>query len=231
MKVCSIEGCGRNVIGRGFCSLHYQRLIRHGDPLWQKQIVTKICTIDGCDGKQDAKGYCHSHYNRYKRHGDPLGGSSTFDGDTHKWLLDNLDYTGDDCLLWPYARDSYGYGNIRIDGKTERVHLVVATIKYGPRPPGYDTTHSCGQGHLGCVNHKHLSYKTRKENCDDALKHGTRPMGEKHYNSVLTEFDVLSIIKDTRTYHVISADYDVSGATIGDIKRGKSWSWLTGIKP
>lgn len=231
MKVCSIEGCGRKHEAKGFCNRHYLKLIRHGDPLWQKQIVTNICKVDGCEDKQRSKGYCNSHYGRVKRHGNPLGGSSTYDGDAHKWLLDNLDYTGDDCLLWPYSRDSYGYGNIRIDGKPEYVHTVVATIKYGPRPDKYEVCHECGMGHLGCVNPKHLSYKTRQENCDDSLRHGTRPMGEKHWKSLLTEADVLEIAKDTRSQSVISFNYDVSKGTINSIKLGKSWSWLTGIKP
>ena len=32
-RICSIEGCGKPVQGRGWCSLHYQRWRFHGDPL------------------------------------------------------------------------------------------------------------------------------------------------------------------------------------------------------
>src|SRR5262245_57706262 len=32
-KICSIEGCGKPVVGRGWCSKHWQRWKTHGDPL------------------------------------------------------------------------------------------------------------------------------------------------------------------------------------------------------
>jgi hypothetical protein len=32
-RICSIEGCGKPVVGFGYCNLHYRRLKRHGDPL------------------------------------------------------------------------------------------------------------------------------------------------------------------------------------------------------
>ena len=32
-KLCSVEGCGLRVFGRGYCSKHYERWKRHGNPL------------------------------------------------------------------------------------------------------------------------------------------------------------------------------------------------------
>ncbi len=32
LRICSVEGCDRAVVARGMCSLHYQRLMRHGHP-------------------------------------------------------------------------------------------------------------------------------------------------------------------------------------------------------
>lgn len=32
-SLCLIEGCGKPNKARGFCNLHYQRLLKHGDPL------------------------------------------------------------------------------------------------------------------------------------------------------------------------------------------------------
>lgn len=32
-SLCSIDGCGQQVVGRGYCSKHWARWNRHGDPL------------------------------------------------------------------------------------------------------------------------------------------------------------------------------------------------------
>ena len=37
MNVCSIEGCGGAVYGHGWCSKHYQRWRRNGDPMGQHE--------------------------------------------------------------------------------------------------------------------------------------------------------------------------------------------------
>lgn len=62
-SICSIENCERPVTGRGWCSMHYQRWLNHGDPLFLKQ-RRGTCSVDGCDQRHGAKGLCHSHYNQ-----------------------------------------------------------------------------------------------------------------------------------------------------------------------
>lgn len=191
----------------------------------------KVCSIEGCGKRHDSKGYCKIHYDRYKRHGDPLGGR-TYEGEPFKWLLEHLDYKGDDCLIWPYAKDDFGYGCIRIDGKTERVHIVVATIKHGPRPTDkHEARHLCGRGHKGCCSPNHLIWSTQSENQMDRIMHSTSNRGERNGLSKLTRDDVLAILNDTRTQQSIATDYNVVKETISRIKSGYSWNWLTGIKP
>lgn len=48
--------------------------------------------------------------------------------------------------------------------------------------------------------------------------------------SILNDEQVMRLIKETGTLAEISSKYGVSGTTVWDIKNGKSWSWLTGIK-
>lgn len=38
-KVCSIEGCGRPWLARGFCTTHYWRWRKHGSPLADKPVA------------------------------------------------------------------------------------------------------------------------------------------------------------------------------------------------
>ncbi len=42
-----------------------------------------------------------------------------------------------------------------------------------PPTPKHQTAHSCGKGHEGCINPRHLSWKTNQENSLDKREHGT----------------------------------------------------------
>lgn len=136
----------------------------------------KPCSIAGCKGnaqggKGGAFGYCVKHYKRLKRHGDPLvkglprGEAAPFYRDVV------VPYDGDECLIWPYARTPAGYGVL--DGhKIKVVSRRLCEEAYGPPPtPKHHAAHSCGNGHLGCVTRRHLSWKTPKENGADRIAH------------------------------------------------------------
>lgn len=92
-----------------------------------------------------------------------------------------LAWTSDECLLWPYAKVSTGYGQMAIEpgrrgksGKRVLVSRRACEDTNGPPPSAYhDAAHSCGKGHLGCCNPKHLHWATRLENVAEAIAHGT----------------------------------------------------------
>jgi len=71
---CSIKGCGRPVVTRGWCTTHYGRWRRTGDPLgWVRVLIPEgaICAIADCEIPVYARGWCHRHYKRWLKHGDP----------------------------------------------------------------------------------------------------------------------------------------------------------------
>jgi hypothetical protein len=74
VRTCKIDGCGGARRARGWCSIHYCRWQRHGDPLSpiREYIAGTPCSIDGCEGVQIARGWCARHYARWRAHGDPL---------------------------------------------------------------------------------------------------------------------------------------------------------------
>lgn len=190
----------------------------------------RVCSIDGCDKKVSARGYCNSHYGRWSRHGDPLAGG-TCHGEPRRYLENEvLGYQGDDCLIWPYSRGADGYGNLNYDGRVCIASRLVCKLTNGEPPTDiHEAAHKCGNGHNGCVAPNHLSWKTPSENQMDKVAHGTSNRGERHPNSTLTEKEVIEIKSETDgiSHRVIAGRYGVSRETVGLIRRGKNWGWLS----
>ena len=71
-RVCSVEGCEKKVLARGWCSLHYERWRVRGDPLVGAAKVRGVCSVPECSKPHASRGYCATHYKRWRKHGDPL---------------------------------------------------------------------------------------------------------------------------------------------------------------
>lgn len=188
----------------------------------------QICTIDGCSKPRFNRGLCVAHFTRWKRHGDPLGGRTPV-GEARKWVQEvALAHQGDECLTWPFNKGD-GHGQIKIDGKNMPANRYVCTLAHGEPPtPGHEAAHSCGKGHLGCVNKGHLSWKTRAENFADKLIHGTHNRGERNHCSKLTEPEVREILalRGEVPQSQIAEKFGVAFQTISKIHNGERWGWL-----
>jgi len=230
-RVCSISGCSHPHYGKGFCSAHYDRWRRHGDPLKGGAISWKpvSCSVEGCSDPVIASGFCNAHYKRLRRHGEPAGGGTPH-GDPMKFLMDVIIPIEDlSCIEWPFSRDKKGYGRVFEGGHMRGAHRVVCEIAHGQAPTQrHEAAHSCGNGHLGCVNPNHLSWKTRKGNHADKLIHGTHNRGERHQMAKLTEASVRHIkeLRGKKSLGEIAALYAISKPTVCNIHKGKTWGWL-----
>lgn len=150
----------------------------------------RICTIQGCGKKLAARGFCKKHYELNRLHGTPHG-IGTKHGEPLKWLQDvAINYAADDCLEWPFARTPVGYGVITHNGRQTTAQRVLCDIVHGEAPTDeHEVAHSCGNGHKGCVNPRHVRWATHIENCSDRTAHGThRNMPRK-----LSDMDMLTI--------------------------------------
>lgn len=145
------------------------------------------------------------------------------------FLHAHAQWAGVECLLWPFGKTN-GYGTL--GGKTSGLaHREMCILAHGEPPfSGAHAAHSCGNGHLGCVNPNHLRWADADQNSDDRLAHGTFLRGTKIYCAKLTEDRVLSVVADPRTDAELAQIYECSRATISDIRAGRTWGWLTGIK-
>lgn len=91
------------------------------------------------------------------------------------WILAHRDYPHEDyCLIWPFTRDKReGRATMALDGKSRLAHRVMCELVRGPAPDDKpQATHSCGSGHLGCVNPKHLDWGSNSDNQLQRYAHG-----------------------------------------------------------
>lgn len=226
--ICEIKDCANPAERKGMCNLHYQRFKRCGDPLSGKPVKKthfKKCSVSVCGNLARTKGMCSSHYMRQSRHGDPLKGGLG-NGTLFKWIVANKHYEGDECLSWPFSRNTNGYGYASMDGKLAPASRIMCIVAHGPPPSeGMHAAHSCGKGHEGCVNPKHLRWATPLENAGDRELHGTLSRAEAHPSSKLTKDQILEIRDSPKSKAELANHYGVSRVTIWRIKQPGHWVW------
>lgn len=192
--------------------------------------MSKICSIEGCGKPYNSRGLCAKHYTRLRRHGSSSVTKSTEPGSGLRFIEDvAVNFEGDDCLPWPFGPGSRGYGSVKIRGRGKMAHRVVCEIAHGPPPIDKPlAAHSCGNGHLGCVNPNHLRWASYQENSDDAVAHGAIARGERNGSAKITEEIVRKIFeaKGSNTQKAIGAAFGVSKTTVGQIHRGTTWKCL-----
>lgn len=180
----------------------------------------KICSIEGCGRKHLAKGYCDLHYWRNHRHGSPFANPDN-DGQPLAWLTKHARWESDACLPWPYGRNSHGYGSIAFGGKHIGAHRAMCIIAHGEPPfPAAHAAHSCGRGHEGCVNPKHLRWASAAENHGDRrfTREGTRRVG----NLKLTDSQCREMLarKGAVSQKALADEYGVSEAAVSRLFNG-----------
>lgn len=184
----------------------------------------RLCSIPECGKPGYARGWCSAHWARWKHHGHPLGGG-TSPGEPQRYFYEVvLAYEGDKCLTWPYGAVA---GRARLFKK--QVSRLLCEHAYGlPPTQKHEAAHSCGNGHLGCVTKRHLSWKTHAENMADKLIHGTIIRGERQPTAKLTEADVREIrrLKGIVSQRNLAEHFGVAHRTIYAIQAGRKWAWL-----
>ena len=188
----------------------------------------KICSVNGCGRRVDSHGFCPSHAARFRRHGNPLSGRVS-PGIPATFLAKNvISSDTDDCITWPFNKSRGGYAVIRIGEKTVSVSRHVCEITNGAPSAGMDAAHLCGNGHLGCVNPRHIRWTDHAENCAHKEAHGTAQKGVKNPAAVLDEATVRAImaIKGVASARLIAEQFGVSRETVSHIHNGRKWAHL-----
>lgn len=186
-----------------------------------------ICEVTGCEKQASCRQLCKAHYVRWKRHGNPICGR-TSPGEKEAFLIANVSYAGEGCLLSPYQDDkNRNYWFLNIEGEQISAHRWMCEKANGPAPSAtHMAAHNCGAGHLGCVHPKHLRWATASENAQDKYQHGTAQYGERCNTAKLKESDIPKIrgmIGKTPSAKIARL-FGVSKKTILLIGHRRTWS-------
>ena len=134
------------------------------------------------------------------------------------------------CIQWPFNRNQKGYGQFSNSGRTKYAHRFVCETVHGSQPtPSHQVAHNCGNGHMGCVNPRHLRWATPSENANDKLAHGTMMFGERSARSKLTRESVEAIrtLKASGlTERELCREFGISRSQIGRVFRRECWARL-----
>lgn len=131
---CSVEDCDRQAWARGWCSKHYSRWYKHGDP-------TKLKTGD---------------IRKPVVIGDHL---TVMEVLAWNRLWDRLVEGPDGCWIWPVGKR---YGRINIKGQRYSTHRLVWFALRDEPPEGLEPDHLCRT--MACANPDHLDWVTAKVN-------------------------------------------------------------------
>lgn len=187
-----------------------------------------LCAVDGCGKPHYGASYCRNHHHRWKKHSSPVAGP-TANGEPLRWLQSKVDWPTDECLIWPFARRAGNlapYGVLNFAGRREYAHRLMCIMAHGEPPPERpEAAHSCGNGHGGCVNPRHLRWDDKAGNAADRAKHGTENIGERNGQAKLTAVQVREIraLERREPQRVTAARFGISRQTVSDIRIGRRW--------
>lgn len=129
------------------------------------------------------------------------------------------------CLLWIGGSfHTFGYGQLKVDGKPTSTHILQWERHHGPVPRGMQVLHKCDVP--CCIEIKHLWLGTMADNQRDKVAKGRQTRGAKHANAKLTDDAVRLIRSDQRSTYAIADSFCVSQSLVWQIKRGLIWGHL-----
>lgn len=164
MKTCTIDRCEKPAHARTWCSLHYNRWLKHGDPsaaVRHKSPRRAVCNIDDCEAISSAKGYCGKHYRRWKTRGDANAEVRVRYAAPAEALAGRSRREAE-CLVWTGHINEDGYGRLSVKGKLMLAHRYVWEQQHGPIPEGMEVDHTCWN--RACIAPQHLRLATRQQN-------------------------------------------------------------------
>jgi hypothetical protein len=142
-------------------------------------------------------------------------------GKAIQWIRQHATYQGDDCVSWPF-KGANGYGIFGYLGHPYYAHRFMCELTHGAPPaPEYEASHSCGNGHLGCTNPRHLSWKTPSQNQLDRRTHGNPNSWGGRGKVTLAQAAEIRALRGKKTQTEIAKMYGLTQPAVSFIQLGK----------
>ena len=135
------------------------------------------------------------------------------------------------CWLWAGAAHVKGYGYFSVHGKGRRAHRVSYEMACGPIPTGLSVCHKCDTP--ACVNPDHLFVGDQRANILDAVAKGrvctSAASAARRPNQKLTDDEARQVLTGDEPQYVLARRFGVDKKVIRNIRRGKTYRWVTGV--
>lgn len=144
--------------------------------------------------------------------GDGFDGRSDF---VRRFVHSNQNFSGAQCLLVPFASKADriilpNYGPIA-------AAAYMCRLAHGAPEADWVARHLCGNGHMSCVNPRHLAWGTNAENQNDYRLHTQRP----HVWPVLTDEAITQILECDLPHTVTAIHYQIHALLVEALRSGR----------
>jgi len=192
----------------------------------------RLCSIDSCGRKHEGHGYCAMHLTRLKKYSSSSGGKKNQASLEERFWRFVTPLKTDECWVWQGQKLANKYGRISLGSKSlgsDGAHRVSWMIHNKQDiPKGLVVMHSCDNP--SCVNPKHLSIGTPKENHDDMVSKGRKvisvPVGEHNGKSKITA-NIARQIREYKGNHAETARiFNVSVGCVRSVRSFRTWKHI-----
>lgn len=91
-----------------------------------------------------------------------------------EFVKDHVRFDGNHCLFVPFSRP-HARVAASLNGEVFSAAALMCRLAHGHGGEGQVARHLCGNGHLSCVNPKHLRWGSADQNARDTWLHTARP--------------------------------------------------------
>lgn len=187
--------------------------------------MPKVCTIPNCGRKAYARGYCLPHY----KHAHYLGLRPLPRRTPEERYESRIDRTTspNGCHPWMAGTGRFGYGRLKLNGKTVPAHKFGYELLHGPVPRGMQVRHTCDNP--PCQNPAHLIVGSPADNMRDRNDRGREAhnFGETNGQARLSAQQVSDIrdsyARDGVFQRDLAARYGISQSAVSMIVRRIHW--------